>query len=74
MNEKQVTAEEVREAFPECIAFADEMRAVFGDGVRIVYLKEGDREMGTLSPEPVEVPTPPRLTSSVPTGKRWRDG
>lgn len=47
---KQMTAEEVRAAFPSMIQFADEMRAVFGDGVRLVYVKENGRELGA-SPE-----------------------
>lgn len=71
---KQLTAEQVRAAFPTMIAVADEFRAAFGDGVRIVYIKEGDRELGTRTPAPVEAPMPPKLTSSVPTGRRFRDG
>jgi hypothetical protein len=67
-----VTKEQVREMFPECVAFADEMRALFGPGARPVYMKEGNREIGTPSPKPVEIPSPPKLTSSVPTSMRWR--
>jgi len=38
--------DEVRRLFPECVAFADECRRLFGDGVRLVYAKEGGREIG----------------------------
>lgn len=38
--------EEVRRLFPECVSFADECRSVFGDGVKLVYAKEGGREIG----------------------------
>lgn len=38
--------DEVRRLFPECVAFADECRSVFGDGVKLVCAKEGGREIG----------------------------
>lgn len=38
--------EEVREEFPQACKLADELRAVFGDGVKLVYLQEGERELG----------------------------
>lgn len=38
--------DEVRRQFPTVIAFADEVRAVFGDGVKLVYAKENGREIG----------------------------
>lgn len=46
MADNKITAEYVRENFPACVAFADECRAVFGDGVKIVYAKEGGQEIG----------------------------
>lgn len=67
-----VTLEQVREMFPECVAFADEMRELFGPGVRPVYMKEGNREIGTPSPKQVEVPSSPPLTSPLPTSMRWQ--
>lgn len=38
--------DEVRRLFPHSVAFADECRRVFGDGVKLVYAKEGGREIG----------------------------
>jgi len=67
-----VTREQVREMFPECVAFADEMRELFGPGVKPVYMREGNREIGVASPKQVDVPSPPKLVSSVPTSVRWR--
>ncbi|AEJ02188.1 hypothetical protein Nit79A3_2416 [Nitrosomonas sp. Is79A3] len=40
---------EVRRLFPSVIAFADHCRAVFGDGVKLVYAKENGREIGKAS-------------------------
>lgn len=40
---------EVRRLFPSVIAFADDCRAVFGDGVKLVYAKENGREIGKAS-------------------------
>lgn len=65
-----MTKEDIRRGFPVCIAFADEVRDVFGDGVKLLYMKEGDKEMGTphtphpsneapaQTPEPFECTTP----------------
>ena len=36
------TAEENRRRFPDIAAFVDEMRAVFGDGVKVVSLEPHD--------------------------------
>lgn len=46
MADKKITAEYVRGNFPSCVAFADECRAVFGDGVKMVYAKEGGQVIG----------------------------
>lgn len=46
MADKKITVEYVRENFPKCVEFADECRAVFGDGVRMVYANEGGKEIG----------------------------
>jgi hypothetical protein len=67
-----VTREQVRESFPECVTFADEMRELFGPGVKVTYMAENGREVGTPSPKQIEVPSPPRLTTSVPANMRWR--
>lgn len=42
----KLSVEYVRENFPLCVAFADECRAVFGDGVKMVYAKEGGQVIG----------------------------
>ena len=46
MADKKITVEYVRENFPECVEFADECRAVFGDGVKMVYASEGGKVIG----------------------------
>lgn len=46
MADKKITVEYVRENFPACVEFADECRAVFGDGVRMVYASEGGQVIG----------------------------
>lgn len=45
----KLTAVEVRAAFPQCAAVADEFRAVLGAGVRLKYASEGGRETGQRS-------------------------
>jgi hypothetical protein len=50
MADKKITAEYVRANFPSCVEFADECRSVFGDGVRMVYAKEGGQEIGKQMP------------------------
>lgn len=37
---------EVRKLFPECVAFADACRDVFGNGVKLVYACENGRVIG----------------------------
>lgn len=49
---KQVTAADVRAAFPRCVAVADEFRAVFGPDVKLVYACENGREIGNLGESP----------------------
>lgn len=39
----------VRRLFPSVIAFADECRDEFGEGVKLVYAKENGREIGKAS-------------------------
>jgi hypothetical protein len=70
INLGTVTKEQVREMFPECVAFADEMRELFGPGVKVTYMAENGREVGTPSPKQVEIPSPPPLTSPLPTSMR----
>ena len=40
---------EVRKLFLTVVAFADQCREVFGDGVRLVYAKENGYEIGKRS-------------------------
>jgi hypothetical protein len=40
--------QEMAERFPEAVAFARLMREVFGDGVKILYAKNGVDEKGKL--------------------------
>lgn len=40
---------DVRRFFPECVAFADECRRVFGDGVKLVHASESGQEIGKAS-------------------------
>lgn len=42
----KISVEYVRENFPKCVEFADECRAVFGDGVKMVYASEGGKVIG----------------------------
>jgi hypothetical protein len=41
--------EKVRAAFPQCVAVADEFRAVFGPDVQLLYACENGVEIGTPS-------------------------
>jgi hypothetical protein len=49
MKHKPVTAAYVRANFPACTQFADNVRAVFGVGVKMVYAKENGKELGELT-------------------------
>ncbi|MBS0424597.1 MAG: hypothetical protein JSR71_09300 [Proteobacteria bacterium] len=44
-----VTKEQVRAMFPKVTEFADECRAVFGNGVKLVYAEENGRCIGKQS-------------------------
>lgn len=48
--DKQIRAEEERRKnrgrFPEMSKVIDEFRAVFGEGCKVMYVKEGDQEAG----------------------------
>lgn len=35
---------------PECAAFVKEMREVFGEDVKVLYVKEGELEIGERDP------------------------
>ena len=43
---KKITVGYVRDNFPECVAFADQCRAVFGDGVKMIYANEKGKVIG----------------------------
>lgn len=44
-------ADEVRRQFPACVAFADECRAIFGNGVKLLYVEENGRKLGHMPDE-----------------------
>jgi len=48
VSDKKISKDDVRKTFPKCYEFIDEVIKVFGrDGInRIVWIKEGDKEMG----------------------------
>lgn len=52
---RPLTATEVREQFPTCVAWADEIRKVFGPGVRMTYAKENGRELGAPVVKPGDI-------------------
>lgn len=56
-KQRAAAAEENRRAMPIVTALVDECRAVFGQGCRIRYAKEGEREIGRPSPEGITVET-----------------
>lgn len=81
-NNEEPTADEIRKTFPTAIAFADHVRSLFGPDVTLLYIKEGDREMGrfiesrgvsladmVLSEVEPEQETP----KPKPHRKKWRD-
>jgi hypothetical protein len=41
--------DQIRQTFPEVIAFADAVRAEFGPGVKLVYASENGNEIGKKS-------------------------
>ncbi|WP_396957032.1 hypothetical protein [Nitrosomonas sp.] len=41
--------DEIRRLFPQCIAFADECRRVFGDDIKLVYVEENGLSLGKRS-------------------------
>ena len=45
----KLSVEYVRENFPVSVEFADECRAVFGSGVKMVYANEGGNVIGRQS-------------------------
>ncbi len=46
-DDKDKKRREVRDKFPVCCAIGDSFRAVFGDGVKVNYMSEGGRTVGT---------------------------
>jgi hypothetical protein len=45
-----MTKNENHDKAPLCAAFVEEMREVFGDDVKVLYVKEGDVELGQRDP------------------------
>jgi hypothetical protein len=48
LSREGITKTYVREHFPVCTQAADQVRAVFGDGVKMVYAKENGEELGKM--------------------------
>lgn len=46
--------DEVRVLFPSVVQFADAVREVFGDGVKLTYASENGRELGKRQPRDPE--------------------
>ncbi len=46
--------DDVRKNFPTVVAFADQLRATFGDGVKLVYASENGVEIGKRAEEDPE--------------------
>lgn len=46
--------ERIRRDYPECTAMTDEVRAVFGPGVKPIYFSEGGKTMGKPAPDFVD--------------------
>lgn len=52
------SAEEVSAAFPEATRFARDLRAVFGDGVKIIYARNAHgQEIGRREKTDLRLPT-----------------
>ena len=45
-----MTADQIRADFPGCTAIVDDLRSVFGPGVRAKYFSEGGKTMGKPQP------------------------
>lgn len=48
INPENTTKEQVRSLFPECVRAANDFRDVFGPGIRLVFAREGNNEIGEL--------------------------
>lgn len=67
-----LTKDEVARAFPEAVAFARELRAVFGDGVRLlgaINYKTG-AAIGTLQPSAGRAEAPAAVSHSTESANR----
>lgn len=67
-----LTKAEVARAFPEAVAFARELRAVFGDGVRLmgaINYKTG-ASIGTLQPSAARAVAPAVASHSMESANR----
>lgn len=59
MSERGEAARKNRQAMPKMTRFVDEMRAVFGPGVKVLWARENGLEVGV--PGPAGTPlTPPQ--------------
>ena len=73
--------EQIRRDFPLCVAAADAFREVFGPEVKLLYAKEGGREIGKErepgSPVPVGEmvlkPSKKKASPARPERQRWEE-
>jgi hypothetical protein len=72
---RQVTAEQVRAAFPQCVAMADEFREVFGPGVTLNYANENGQTVGRQTPpSPETTLTLSQMVIEVPEEEPAKQG
>lgn len=57
--------EDNRAAFPFAASVVDELRAVFGDGVKLIYAAENGREIGKEDKTPGVVPVRVATVESI---------
>lgn len=72
---RQVTAGQVRAAFPECVGIADAFREAFGPGVVLVYASENGRAIGRQTPpSPETTLTISQMIVEVPEEEPTKQG
>lgn len=45
-SKDETRRDQMRRDFPDTAAAVDQLRAAFGDGVKVLWCKEGEREVG----------------------------
>lgn len=67
-----MSAADNRAAFPETAELMDELRAVFGPDVKLVWASEGGREIGVRGPDGVPVTHEVRSSNDIKKGTDGR--